>query len=62
VTAVRAALQQLSERDRQLLMMREEGFRYQEIAEAVGVSPTSVGTLIARAVKRFAEVYSPPEG
>jgi RNA polymerase sigma-70 factor (ECF subfamily) len=57
VAAVRAALEQLPGRDRQLLMMREEGFRYQEMADAVGVAPGSVGTLIARAVKRFTEVY-----
>jgi RNA polymerase sigma-70 factor, ECF subfamily len=62
VEAVRAALDRIPERDRQLLLMREEGFSYQEIAEAVGVAPTSVGTLISRAVKRFTEVYSPAEG
>jgi RNA polymerase sigma-70 factor (ECF subfamily) len=59
VRAVRAALQQLPERDRQLLMMREEGFRYHEIAEAVGVAPGSIGTLIARAARRFTEIYAP---
>lgn len=62
IAAVRAALEQLPERDRQLLLMREEGFHYDEIAEAVGVAPGSVGTLIARAVKRFTGVYSPREG
>lgn len=59
VAAVREALDQLAERDQQLLLMREEGFRYEEIAEAVGVAPGSVGTLIARAVKRFTDVYKP---
>lgn len=59
IGAVRAALGQLAERDRQLLLMREEGFRYAEIAEVVGVAPASVGTLIARALKRFVEVYHP---
>lgn len=57
VGRVRAALQRIPERDRQLLLMREEGFRYQEMAEAVGVAPGSVGTLIARALKRFEGVY-----
>lgn len=61
IRSVRAALDRLAERDRQLLMMREEGFRYHEIAEVVGVAPGSVGTLIARAVRRFTEVYSPVE-
>jgi RNA polymerase sigma-70 factor (ECF subfamily) len=57
VAAVRRALQRLPERDRQLLLMREEGFRYSEIAEAVGVRPTSVGALAARALKRFSAAY-----
>ena len=57
VAQVREALRQLSDRDQQLLLMREEGFRYQEMAEAVGVAPGSVGTLIARALKRFEAVY-----
>lgn len=59
ISRVREALDQLPERDRQLLMMREEGFRYHEIAEAVGVAPGSIGTLIARAVRKFTKVYSP---
>lgn len=62
VAAVRAALDRLPARDRQLLLMREEGFRYHEIAHVVGVAPGSVGTLIARAVKRFTEVYTPVHG
>ncbi len=57
VMAVRAALDRLSERDRQLLLMREEGFKYEEIANVIGVAPASVGTLIARALRRFVEVY-----
>lgn len=61
VAHVREALRQLPERDQQLLLMREEGFRYQEMAEAVGVAPGSVGTLIARALKKFQSVYSRDE-
>lgn len=57
VAEVRSALAQLKPRDQQLLLMREEGFTYEEMAQAVGVSPTSVGTLLARALKRFSEVY-----
>jgi RNA polymerase sigma-70 factor, ECF subfamily len=53
ITAVRDVLERIPERDRQLLLMREEGFRYDEIARVVGVAPASVGTLIARALKRF---------
>jgi RNA polymerase sigma-70 factor (ECF subfamily) len=51
-------LDRLPERDRQLLLMREEGFKYEEIAQVVGVAPASVGTLIARALKRFVEAYN----
>lgn len=57
IETVRAALDQLSERDRQLLLMREEGFKYEEIAGVIGVAPASVGTLIARALRRFVDVY-----
>lgn len=57
VRRVRRTLDELQERDRQLLLMREEGFSYQEIAEAVGVKATSVGTLLARAQQRFVEAY-----
>lgn len=57
IQAVRAALSELAPRDREILLMREEGFRYAEIAEVVGVAPGSVGTLLARALRRFAAVY-----
>jgi RNA polymerase sigma factor (sigma-70 family) len=58
VADVRRALDGLADRDRELLLMREEGFSYREIAEAVGVSATSVGTLIARAQKRFTDAWT----
>jgi RNA polymerase sigma-70 factor (ECF subfamily) len=57
IEEVRRALAGLRPRDRQLLLMREEGFTYEEMAQAVGVAPSSVGTLLARALKRFMEVY-----
>lgn len=59
IAAVRAALGQLSERDREMLLLREEGFKYSEIAEVVDVAPSSVGTLLARALKRFESAYDP---
>jgi RNA polymerase sigma-70 factor (ECF subfamily) len=58
IADVRRALDGLADRDRELLLMREEGFSYREIAEAVGVSATSVGTLIARAQKRFTDAWT----
>jgi RNA polymerase sigma-70 factor (ECF subfamily) len=57
VGGVRAALAALTERDRTMLLMREEGFSYKEIGEVVDVLPSSVGTLLARAQKRFVEAY-----
>jgi RNA polymerase sigma-70 factor (ECF subfamily) len=50
---VRAALAMLSERDRTILLMREEGFTHREIAEAVGTTTPSVGTLVARALAKL---------
>lgn len=57
VESVRRALEAVPERDRMMLLMRAEGFRYAEIAEIVGVATGSVGTLLARASRRFADVY-----
>jgi RNA polymerase sigma factor (sigma-70 family) len=53
---VRAALDQLSERDRTVLLMREEGFSHREIAEVVGTTTGSVGTMIARALEKLASL------
>lgn len=53
VATVRRVLDSIPARDRQLLLMREEGFSYKEMAGAVGVKPGSVGTLLARAQDRF---------
>jgi RNA polymerase sigma-70 factor, ECF subfamily len=53
----RRALDQLAERDRHALLMREEGLNYEEIAEALELSLGSVGTTLARARRRLAEAY-----
>lgn len=57
VARVREALAKIPERDRTMLLMREEGFRYDEIARVADVAPGSVGTLLARATRRFVAVY-----
>lgn len=62
IARVRRALDELSERDARLLLMREEGFKYAEIAEVLGVKSTSVGALVARALKRFARAYGSEDG
>lgn len=51
---VRAALDALPDRERVMLLMREEGFSHREIAQAVGTTTGSVGTLLARALDRLA--------
>jgi RNA polymerase sigma-70 factor (ECF subfamily) len=55
----REALDALAPRDREMLLMRYSGFSYREIAAAIDVEPTSVGTLLARAERRFAAAVSP---
>lgn len=57
VLDVRTALDELNARDRVVLMLRHSGFSYAEVAEAVGVAPSSVGTILARAQRRFRKVY-----
>lgn len=51
---VRVALDRLDERERTILLLREEGFAHREIAEAVGTTTGSVGTMIARALRKLA--------
>jgi RNA polymerase sigma-70 factor (ECF subfamily) len=51
----RRALECLSERDREALLMREEGLDYKEIASALELSIGSVGTTLARARRRLVE-------
>jgi len=53
----RRAVDSIAERDRLALLMREEGLNYDEIAEALGLSPGSVGTTLSRARRRLTEVY-----
>jgi len=50
---VRDTLAMLPERDAALLLMRADDVSYREIGAAIGVAPTSVGPLLARAQQRF---------
>jgi RNA polymerase sigma factor (sigma-70 family) len=50
---VRSALDGLNVKERTILLMREEGFSHQEIAEAVGTTTKSVGSMIARAFTKL---------
>ncbi|MEE9132345.1 MAG: sigma-70 family RNA polymerase sigma factor [Gemmatimonadota bacterium] len=57
VRQVQAALARLAERDREALLLWEEGFSYDEIAEVLGLSRGSIGTTLARARTRLAEAF-----
>ncbi|HJU90806.1 MAG TPA: sigma-70 family RNA polymerase sigma factor [Gemmatimonadaceae bacterium] len=50
---VRAALDELPERDRQMLLLHAEGYKYREIAQVLELNEASVGTLLARAKRAF---------
>ncbi len=50
---VRHALDRLAQRDREMLLLRHEGFSYREIANALGVAETGVGTMLIRATEAF---------
>ena len=54
---VRTALARLHPRDRAVLLLSCAGFTYAEIAEAVDLKAGSIGTTLARATRRFKEVY-----
>ena len=54
---VREVLGGLKPRDAQLLLLRAEGLAYRELAEALGMQPSSVGTLLARAEAEFEKRY-----
>ena len=56
-SAVRAALEQLSERDRDILLLWDAGLSYTEIAEESGLSLSAIGTTLARARRRLVDAH-----
>ena len=55
--AVRAALATLTDRDREALLLKAEGFNYEEIAATLGLARGAIGTTLARARRRLVEAY-----
>ncbi len=55
--AVQRALATLNERDREALLLKAEGFNYEEIAATLGMSRGAIGTTLARARRRLVEAY-----
>jgi RNA polymerase sigma factor (sigma-70 family) len=58
---VRMALDRLPERDQRLLLLRAEGYSYREIATALDLNESSIGTLLARAKEAFRQAYEGPD-
>lgn len=54
---VRRALDQLSERDREVLLLWDAGMSYPEIATQTGLKVGAIGTTLARARRRLVEAY-----
>ncbi len=54
---VRAVLAQLKPAQAQILVLRHSGFSYNELAECLGVSRGSVGTMLIRAEDEFQKRY-----
>lgn len=59
---VQAALAELSERDRDVLLLWDAGLDYDEIAAQTGLARGAIGTTLARARKRLVEAHDALEG
>lgn len=59
---VRAALERLSPRDQEVLLLWDAGLDYREIAEQTGLAPTAIGTTLARARQRLVSAHGALEG
>ncbi|MCA9767495.1 MAG: sigma-70 family RNA polymerase sigma factor [Gemmatimonadetes bacterium] len=57
IGAVRDALDHLSERDRDALLLKAEGFSYDDIAATLGLARGAVGTTLSRARRKLVEAY-----
>jgi RNA polymerase sigma-70 factor (ECF subfamily) len=55
---VREALDVLSEKDRDVLLLWDAGQSYTEIAKQTGLAVGAIGTTLARARRRLAEAYN----
>jgi RNA polymerase sigma factor (sigma-70 family) len=55
---VRATIDQLPEREREMLLLSAEGYSYRDIAGTLGLNEASVGVFLARARTAFRELYA----
>lgn len=54
---VRNALDRMPERERRMLLLQAEGYRYRDIASALELNEASVGVFLARARRTFRKIY-----
>ena len=54
---VRAVLAVMAPRQAELLLLRSDGLSYDELAAALSITPTSIGTLLSRARTAFQKEY-----
>ena len=54
---VRLVLSRMNERQSQILILRHSGLSYKEIAEALNLTPGSIGPLLVRAEREFEKQY-----
>ena len=59
---VRKALDSLSERDREALLLWDAGLSYPEISAQTGLQVSAVGTTLSRARKKLVDAYQALEG
>ena len=57
IADVRAALDEMTDRDREALLLKAEGFSYDDIAATLGLARGAVGTTLARARRRLMDAY-----
>jgi len=55
---VRAAIDRLPERERELLLLSAEGYSYRDIAATLALNEASVGVFLSRARTAFRELYA----
>jgi RNA polymerase sigma-70 factor (ECF subfamily) len=58
---VREALDRLPVRERELLLLRAEGYSYRDLAAVLELNEASIGTLLARAKRAFEAAYGEVE-
>jgi RNA polymerase sigma-70 factor (ECF subfamily) len=59
---IKAALTRLSDRDREVLLLWDAGFDYDEIAAQTGLARSAIGTTLSRARRRLVEAHKALEG